>query len=76
MSFMVDLLDVDEQSKDLADGKEIKFTIKLCLELAQLYDPIRRFYWAYIATNIENKYNFEPNEEFKIILGGNTNNGK
>ncbi|XP_050524739.1 protein farnesyltransferase/geranylgeranyltransferase type-1 subunit alpha [Daktulosphaira vitifoliae] len=65
LSCMIDLLDADENLKESNDTEKIKFVLKLCFELATIYDPMRRFYWAYVSNDIENKYSIS-NHETKI----------
>lgn len=50
------------------------FFFQLCFDLAYDYDRIRRYYWAYVSSNIENKYNIKEHE-FKIDILNNTING-
>ncbi|XP_050441512.1 protein farnesyltransferase/geranylgeranyltransferase type-1 subunit alpha [Adelges cooleyi] len=56
LSCMIDWLDADE-STDPDNVEKVKFVLKLCFELATKFDPIRRFYWAYISSDIQKKYN-------------------
>jgi len=74
MSCLIDLIDADEQSTAPENIEKVKFALKLCSDLALVYDPIRRFYWAYISNDIENKYNVKEHES-KINILDNTING-
>lgn len=33
-----------------------------------VFDPIRRFYWAYISSGIEDKYEYEEQHAYKIDI--------
>ncbi|XP_025410535.1 protein farnesyltransferase/geranylgeranyltransferase type-1 subunit alpha [Sipha flava] len=72
LSCLIDLLDVDVNSTELEDVEKVKFALKLCSDLASVYDPIRRSYWAYISSNIENKYSIKEHD-FKIVISNGNN---
>ncbi|XP_015379662.1 PREDICTED: protein farnesyltransferase/geranylgeranyltransferase type-1 subunit alpha [Diuraphis noxia] len=61
MSCLIDLTDADD-STNPENIEKIKFALKLCSDLASIYDPIRRFYWEYISKDIELKYNFREHD--------------
>ncbi|VVC37708.1 Hypothetical protein CINCED_3A024474 [Cinara cedri] len=65
MSCMVDFIDADVNSTEPENIEKVKFALKLCCDLATVFDPIRRFYWVYISGELENKYNIKEHE-FKI----------
>ncbi|KAF0759839.1 protein farnesyltransferase/geranylgeranyltransferase type-1 subunit alpha [Aphis craccivora] len=72
MSCLIDLTDADD-STDPENVEKIKFALKLCFDLASDYDPIRRYYWAYISKDIELKFNFKEHDT-KIVIENNRMN--
>ncbi|VVC43949.1 Protein prenyltransferase, alpha subunit [Cinara cedri] len=59
---LIDMLDADIKSTEPKNIAKVKFALKLCSDLANVYDPIRCSYWTYICSDIEKTYNIKGDD--------------